>query len=81
MDDIVHHHAVKVLIDDEASANYFDFDHPVVFEPVKRARVVTVNGEIWERRFRAFNLDEAAVVRDWDLSYANDWTKIECNKK
>jgi hypothetical protein len=82
MSDAVHHHAARVIIDDDILTFIPDEKLPNVIMPIKRCRIITVNGEIWEHQFMAFNLTQELVLQHWDnLQKQTSWKRINPNEK
>jgi hypothetical protein len=80
MSEVIHHHVAKVIVNDEVFTYLPDDNLPDVIMPAKHARIITVNGEIWDRKFMAFGLDENKIVKHWDAN-CNDgiWKRFNSN--
>lgn len=74
----VHHHVAKILLGEpfEIAAN--GEGETAVATIVRKVRVITVNGEIWEQTVSGFGPEptEMDVVKNWDATFRTDWTRV-----
>jgi hypothetical protein len=68
-----HFNSARVIIDDEIQT----VEEEGVTFAFRRARVITVNGQIWQRLFCAFGLDATRVQAVWDERQLQLWEKVE----
>lgn len=73
-----HFHCSKVLIDPNIR-KVADKPNEIVY-PYQRVRIITVNGQIWERCFSPFGLSESFVRAEWDKRLLSEWTRIHPNE-
>jgi hypothetical protein len=71
-----HFNAAKVLIGEPYQVPV-DEEKPNVTTIVRLVRIITANGQIWQQVVAGFGvLTELDVVKDWDRTYATDWTQV-----
>ncbi len=74
--------AAKVIVNPELEGSQSaKKDEPTVWFYFHRVRLITVNGEIWEKAFLPFGLTTAKVIADWDTGNIHTWMRIDPNAK
>lgn len=70
---LIHFDAAKVIINPEIMESV----NAGVTLPFQLVRLITCNGEIWDKAFLPFGLSIAAVIADWNLRDLKTWGKVE----
>jgi hypothetical protein len=71
-----HFHVAKVIISPTELVTP-NPEEPTCQQLVRRLRIITVNGQIWEQYVNGFGEPtEFQVVADWDRTYATDWKQV-----
>ena len=70
---LIHWDARIITIGELGVAENEDAEHLVTGYRI--ARIVTVNGQIWEKAFLPFGLTIQTVSADWNQRQLNTWTR------
>lgn len=72
-----HRFVAKILVGPLEVACPNPAEEPTVRQGMQLVRIILVNGEMYAQWMQPFNLEELAVVANWNQTWKTDWRRVE----